>query len=143
MFQVYNKAIQLYTCIFILFRILFHYSLLQNIDYLNCLYIEFAVAAIYLVSLKVQSQSGVFHLLPCEHAKVLGLCNLTPLAVCSGNALKSMETNDSPGARKPGTALLPLLPVEGLEQGGSWHLGRGLFTAHQTWTPGVQSSQPP
>ena len=62
MFQVYSKAIQLYTCILILFRILFHYSLLHNIDYLNCLYIEFAVAW-----LKVQSQSGAFHLLPCEH----------------------------------------------------------------------------
>ena len=65
-FQVYSKVIQLciHICLFILFQILFHYRLFHDIDSLNHVKIEFAAAAAYLAWLKVQSQSGVLHLLP-------------------------------------------------------------------------------
>ena len=38
MFQVYSKVIQLYIYICILFQVLFHYRLLQDIEYSSLCY---------------------------------------------------------------------------------------------------------
>ena len=38
MFQEHNKVIQLYKCTYIIFEIIFHYRLLQHIDYSSLCY---------------------------------------------------------------------------------------------------------
>ena len=38
MFQVHSKVIQLYMYTYIIFEIIFHYSLLQDIDYSSLCY---------------------------------------------------------------------------------------------------------
>ena len=64
--QVYNKVIQLYIHVYILFRTLFHYRLLQDIEYssLCCKVGPCGLSIFYVVTVYIVMPSSYFILSP-------------------------------------------------------------------------------